>query len=330
MFDLSSIKECDRELLKVSELAKITDEVKRPIWSYWEEFVYDYCVIRGMSQITLRNVRFKLRFIILTAQIYSIDELNDAKNIKSDLAYYKIERNWSGVTYNSYKKDLNTFTKWLEEEGYIEKNEMKRIQKIKTKPKAQPCLTVDEVNKIKTYVLETSERTKLAWTRNVFMLNLLFVTGLRTCELVSLNLDSIRKEKGEWVLYVEGAKQKGKVRSYVMKDYLVNLFLKYLEERNRLGRNDKALFVSSRHGKRLTNSGVQRYLSKLSSRCGVEVTVYHIRRYVATRLYEKSVDLNAIRHYLGHTRVSTTLRYIQNTALMTNDSMDVLMGELLN
>lgn len=329
-FDISRAPERLQKLLSDTEKdSLIVKNGNTPIWKYWREFVRDYYVIRERSDATVKNVRDKLRFVLLKVGITSIEELNDVRTIKNILAFSKEERNWSAETYNTYKKDLNTYFKWLEEMEYIEVNKFVKVRKVKVKVKQHSRLSIEEVNHLKTYVRENPERSKLQTTRNEFLLNLLFITGIRTTEASTLKRSSIVREKGKLVLNVEGAKQKGKIRKYVFPPFLQEMYVKYMRELARLNRTNEYLFVSYKIGKRWTNSGMQKYLRKLSKKSGVKVTVYSIRRYVATHLYEQDVVLDSIRQYLGHSRVTTTLRYIENTSKMTVDQTDVMVAALI-
>lgn len=327
-YDISSVPKRLQRLVSDSEIKELGELNGRPLWMYWEEFVYDYLVIRERSAATVKNVRDKLRFAIFHMNLCTIEELNDVKAIKYRLGEQKRLRNWSGTTYNSARKDLNTYLKWLCENEYIEENKIKKVAKVKEKINTQLCMTEDQVNKLKVYVLENRTATFIGWKRNIFFVHLMFLTGLRTCELSMLKISSIKRNpKGKYVLTVEGAKQKGKKRSYSLPDALVVMLEEYMRERKKLGREEDWLFVSvSNKGVRWTEIGMQKYMQRLSETCGFRVTVYSLRRYVATRLYEAGVPLDKIRHYLGHNRVTTTLRYIQNSSVMTEDCMDVLAG----
>jgi integrase/recombinase XerD len=327
--NISSVPDRLQKLLSNEEkLSLEVSENMTPIWEYWEEFLYDYYVIRGRSLDTVKNVRDKLRFLLLKVGVTSIEEANEVRTIKRFLAFAKEERNWAPNTYNTYKKDLNTYFKWLEENELIEENKFRKVSKLKVKTNEQSCLTADEVNHIKTYVRENPERSRLQTTRNELLLNLLFITGIRTIEASTLKKSSIFRERGRLVIKIEGAKQKGKVRKYVLPIFIEEMYRKYLNELSRLNRTNEHLFVSYKVGKGWTKNGIQKYLRKLSKNCGVKVTVYSIRRYVATHLYEQGVILDKIRSYLGHSRSTTTLSYIENTSTMTVDQTDVMVAAL--
>lgn len=67
-----------------------------------------------------------------------------------------------------------------------------------------------------------------------------------------------------------------------------------------------------------TSSGVQQVCKRLSVRAGFKVTAYMFRRLVATTLFENKVPLQDIQQHLGHTRASTTLRYVQSNERMND------------
>ncbi|MFC1811047.1 site-specific integrase, partial [Patescibacteria group bacterium] len=60
---------------------------------------------------------------------------------------------------------------------------------------------------------------------------------------------------------------------------------------------------------------------------GFRVNAYAFRRYVATHLNTKGKDIKDIQQYLGHTRPTTTLRYIERSCVLTDVCAGV-MGEV--
>ena len=87
---------------------------------------------------------------------------------------------------------------------------------------------------------------------------------------------------------------------------------------------EENLFISISKRTGWTEKGLRGLLKKLSAKLGFKVTCYGFRRYVATKLYEKTNDLRLVSTHLGHTRISTTYRYIQNSSGLNQKGMDIM------
>ncbi len=328
-YDVSRAPESLQELLSdIEKRSLIVKDGLTPIWEYWNYFIYDYLIVGGRSKATVKNVKDKLRFVLFQVGITSIEEVNDIHTIKWFLGHFNEKRGWSGTTYNSYRKDLNTYFKWLKQLEFIDENKFKKVGKIKEEITEKDCLTNDQVNKLKIFVRESEERTRLEKTRNELFVNILCITGMRTSEAASLNLGSITKEKEGLVLKYKTAKQKGRVQSFYLPEYIEPILNNYLAERKKLGRRGNHLFESLKKGKRWTKSGMQKYFQRLSKTLGFHITVYSIRRYVATYLAHMGADTDDIRKHLGHRKLSTTYTYIQSLPSMTKNTTDILVAAL--
>jgi len=143
--------------------------------------------------------------------------------------------------------------------------------------------------------------------RDHAMLELLYSSGLRLAELVSLNLDSLDLAQGE----VRVTGKRGKTRIVPVGSKARESLERWLSIRPSLAHhNCQALFVS-RQGKRLGARSVQKRLAKLARESGLpqHLHPHMLRHSFATHLLESSGDLRAIQEMLGHSDLSTTQIY---------------------
>lgn len=142
--------------------------------------------------------------------------------------------------------------------------------------------------------------------RDLAIVRLLYASGLRVSELVSLNTDSI---EGNVIRVASGKGKKDRV-SYV-DDGTVALIGEYLAERKD---KDPALFVNGR-GTRLTDRYVEIIVKRHAARAGIKkkVTPHTLRHTFATHLLQNRANIMVIKDLLGHSSLSTTQIYTHVT-----------------
>jgi integrase/recombinase XerC len=154
-------------------------------------------------------------------------------------------------------------------------------------------------------------RTLLLESRDRALFDLLYGTGLRVGEAVSLNVrdfDPYRRE-----VRVRGKGNKERVVP-VPAEGQASL-VSYLELRKRPGVLAEALFQNAR-GSRLSERGIRVVLRRRLREIGIarNATPHTLRHSYATHLLDADVDLRAIQELLGHERLSTTQRYTHVSA----------------
>jgi len=143
--------------------------------------------------------------------------------------------------------------------------------------------------------------------RDLAMFELMYSSGLRLAELVSLDLADLDLSVGQVRVTGKG----GKVRDLPVGAPAVVAINKWLGYRRTLpGADTKAVFLSSR-GKRIAPRTVQMRLKKLAESQGLDRECYpHMLRHsFASHLLESSGDLRAVQELLGHADISTTQVY---------------------
>lgn len=297
-----------------------------PIWKYWEEFVKCY-LSEGRSEVTISNVRDALRFVIRNMGFYSIEVCNCSPTFYKALHDWKEKRGWSNATLNTYRKNTNTYFIWLEDMGYIAENNIKKVRKSKEEINEQYTLNEEQVKILMGHNSQRRQTMLERWRNNLFI-GLLIFTGARPCELLGLQCKDFKMmENGGFKLVIRGRKQKGRIRYYTLPSWIRDFYDMYLQKRQNIGREESNLFVSCSKRTGWTVKGMRSLFKRLSKEMGIKVSAYSVRRYVATKLNDEGQKLEDIANYLGHTRISTTKRYIERTCALTRDCGEV-MGKM--
>ncbi len=286
----------------------------------------------------------------------SIDDRNEM--VKEYIDFLASEKNYSKNTYESYKRDLNSFLDYTNKEiinisktdidnyiinnihklsetsinrriasirsffkylsnykGYI--NVSDEVESMKKRRKLPRYLTTEEVN----LLLNINLVNKFDY-RNKAMLELLYSSGLRATELISLDISNIDFENKIINVYGKGKKERIvplndiaiKYLKIYINDYRDSLFV-------RGKKRTDALFLNN-HGERITRQGLNLLLNKIvkSININIEVTPHTLRHSFATHLIENGADIRTVQELLGHENVVTTEVYTHVANNYINES----------
>ena len=173
----------------------------------------------------------------------------------------------------------------------------------KTLPK---FLSTDEVDRL----LESPDTTQPRGVRDRALIELLYATGLRVSEMVSLRQQDLNLESGFLTCTGKGRKQ----RLVPVGDEAAAWLTRYLKEARPAllkKRSSPRLFVNARGGAALTRVGLWKILKGYGKQAGVgsRLSPHVLRHSFATHLLERGADLRAIQMMLGHSDLSTTQIY---------------------
>lgn len=204
---------------------------------------------------------------------------------------------------------LRSFYKFLQKEKVITDNPVQKVLAPKTAKKLPVFIAEDKLSGL---LISNTFSDDFDGLRDRLVLELLFGTGIRLSELISLKQKDVHLT--EKVIKVLG--KRNKERIIPIHTALVSLIDLYLVEKNKLqdSNNTEVLIV--------TNTGVQvypkliyritqKYLSLISTQ---EKKSPHILRHsFATSLLNKGADINAIKDLLGHANLAATQVYTHNS-----------------
>ena len=196
---------------------------------------------------------------------------------------------------------LRTFFRWLCREGILARNPARALLSPRTEKRIPTHLEESEVATL----LDLPGEGVVA-VRGRALLELLYATGLRCAELVSLDLGEIDFEARMVRVVGKGRKERvvpfgGRARDAVEA---------WLPFRKALSPGSDALFLNQRGG-RLTDRSVRTLISHRIRQVAItrKVSPHTLRHSFATHLLERGADLRTIQELLGHTSLSTTQRY---------------------
>ncbi|OIP32922.1 MAG: site-specific tyrosine recombinase XerD [Deltaproteobacteria bacterium CG2_30_43_15] len=275
-----------------------------------DEFLNYLVVERGLSKNTLESYSRDLNKYLDYLEKNKIADIKEPSSSHIMAFIYTLKQ--KGLATKTTARNLvaiKMFYKFLVNENYLEKNPATRIDSPKTWVKLPNTLALNEVEML----LDQPDTNSPLGMRDSAMLELLYATGLRVSELVSLSLNSINLEVGYLIAFGKGNKERivpiGNQATQKLKEYLESARKKLLKNSS-----SPSLFVN-RSGNSLSRQGFWKVIKKYTFKAGIKknITPHTLRHSFATHLLERGADLRSVQTMLGHVDISTTQIYTHVT-----------------
>lgn len=234
--------------------------------------------------------------------------------IEKYVAKRKDEENVTGRTVSKILSSLRTFYRFLILEHITKTNPAKQVQKPKDGVHLPRTISESEIDEI----MASFEEDELG-ERDYALFELIYSSGMRISEAVSLDVSSYRKE--EKSISVIG--KRNKERIVFLGDIAVNALDMYLENvrPKLLGKNtkEKALFLNRRGG-RLTRQAAHLRFHSVVDALGLDATIHTLRHSFASHMLKNGADIRSVQEMLGHSDIKTTQIYtnLDTSTLLEN------------
>lgn len=203
---------------------------------------------------------------------------------------------------------VKSFFNYLHANNIVEDNPTTEIDSPKVKKRLPKTLSSGEVEKL----LEAPSQKKSPKNlRDMALLNMLYSTGMRVTEVVSLRLEDV--DLTNKVLYCPG--KDDQVRELPFDQYTKAILANYLEAGRPFlvkDKDEEAMFLNHR-GQQLTRQGLWLIIKAYAKEAdlSVAVTPHTLRHSFAAHKLDGGSDLQEVQKLLGHANISTTQIYTQ-------------------
>lgn len=275
-----------------------------------ERFIHYLAVERGLSQNTLESYQ---RDLIGYTNFLIKGGLRDVNQTRrTSVIAYLAELQNNGRATSTISRNLasiRAFYGFLLRDGLIDGDPTANLESPKIEKRLPHVLSVQDVEAL----LDAPDLRESAGLRDKAMLELLYATGIRVSELVSLNTDDINLNMGFLKCYGKGAKERiiplGSVALKSLQDYAERSRRQLLRSKE-----ETSLFLNH-HGQRLTRQGFWKIIKKYAKQANIkkDITPHTLRHSFATHLLENGADLRSVQEMLGHADISTTQIYTHIT-----------------
>jgi integrase/recombinase XerC len=270
---------------------------------------------KNASRYTVRNYKNDLlEFFgfIMSGGITTLRDVNK-QTLRAYLAFLMKK----GTAKSSIARRLSairSFYRYLQREELLTANPAATTVSPKLDKRLPSFLTVDEANQLMespSLPQHPREISGLVLSRNIAMLELLYASGIRVSELMSLNIEQVDLPGKELRVWGKGSKE----RIVLIGAPAARALDEYMNKARPLLLGDKknnALFVS-RYGERLLARRAQKLLKQWSATINKNVHPHVLRHTFATHLLDGGADLKVVQELLGHADLSSTQIYTHVT-----------------
>lgn len=274
-----------------------------------KEFLFD-CEVRELSAKTIRNYEKQLKhFEAFLRGSCGVELLEDLKPIHIKQFVAMLQKRGCKPSYtNDMLKAVKVLCGYAYREGYTEELITKRVKNVKEPKVLIHTFNTDEIRSMVQYY----KKDDFLSVRNKLIIMMLFDTGIRINELVTMKPEQI--QDSYFIIYGKGSKER-----VVPKSAAVSKFMsKYLSVRKNYFayREAQDYVFLSRNGKMLTEEAVRKFLVSVAKDVGVNpvirVSPHTFRHTFAHQQLKNGLDLYSLSRLLGHESVSITQRYLES------------------
>ena len=196
-----------------------------------------------------------------------------------------------------------SFYRYLCSKKLCDINPVEKVHAMKTERKLPQILTGEEIR----LLLSQPSGEDFKGSRDKAMLELLYATGIRVTELVSLNMEDVNLDIGYII-----CRRQTKERVIPIYPRAAEALREYINRERLPMMEDEphALFVNT-NGTRLTRQGFWKIIKSYKEKAGIskDITPHTLRHSFAAHLLENGADIKSLQEMLGHADVSSTQIY---------------------
>ena len=262
---------------------------------------------KGASKNTIESYERDLRQFVNYLEKSKIE--NFAKVNKTNVMSHILAMQTDGRSSATISRNIvsiRVFYRYLSDKEIVSENPTIGIKTPKIERKIPQVLTIEEIEKL----LAQPKKNEHKGIRDVAMIELLYATGIRVSELISLktsNMDVTLK----FVRFVSNEKERiipiGSKATEALKKYCDEARLSMIKDKD-----EDSLFVNC-SGNPMTRQGFWKIIKHYAKEANIEtpITPHSLRHSFASHLISNGADLQVVQEMLGHSDISTTQIYLQ-------------------
>ena len=216
------------------------------------------------------------------------------------------EESRSAATISRCLASLKNFYGYVVSSGFMEVTPVTDIRIERGEKKLPQILTGHEIE----LLLSQPACVDAKGYRDKAMLEVMYATGIRVTELISLNIEDVNLDLG--IIKCVGAKKTRSIPLYPAALKALSAYINDIRSGMLAYPEEKALFVNV-NGMRMSRQGFWKVLKHYQDTAGIEkeLTPHTLRHSFAVHLLENGADLGSLQELMGHSDISSTQLYTQ-------------------
>lgn len=281
-----------------------------------EDYLHFLQIERGLAENTLTSYKRDLTNYMkyLKEKLYIKKWEQVARKDILQFLYHLKDDGKSTATISRHISSIRSFHQFLVREQIVTHDASLHIEKPKNERTLPDVLSKEEVDRL----LDINDQKPLD-LRTKAMLELLYATGLRVSEMITLETGDLHLMMGFVQCFGKGSKERivplGNTAKRAIEEYLEHGRPHLVK-----GQTTRTLFVNQ-YGRPLSRQGFWKILKKRALEAGIRknITPHTLRHSFATHLLENGADLRIVQEMLGHEDISTTQIYTHVTKTRLKD-----------
>ena len=279
----------------------------------WNPFIQKYTIYIQFHRYFALNsieaythdIRTLMQFLEYKQCFLQISEVEDI-HIYNLLEHLNDELHISEATQARILSGLKSFFGYLLEEKDIKKNPLELIESPKVPRKIPDTLSYNEI----TQILESIDLSTKEGMRNRAMIEVLYASGLRVSELISLTLQNVDMEIDFLRVVGKGNKERLVPLGSDAKKY-IQIYKEHVRIHIPIQKKYQQYLFLNRRGGKLTRVMIFLIIKELAKKNSPHKTIspHTFRHSFATHLIEGGADLRSVQEMLGHESITTTEIY---------------------
>lgn len=268
-------------------------------------------VEKNASQHTVNNYVADIQEFVAFMRQHQVTALAAVSSLhgRSFLAYLA-KKGLARRSISRKLSSLRSFFRFLMREGVVTQNSFQSVATPKVEKKLPSFLYPQEIERL----LEAPDRSTPLGQRDRLIFELLYASGIRVSELVTLKVNAINLSMGVALVFGKGAKE----RYVPVGSYAVQAIREYLDSGRKAllaGKQDTGFLLLNYRGEPLSDRSVRRIVDKYieSTASHLSVSPHTFRHTFATHMLNRGADLRTVQELLGHVNISTTQIYTHVT-----------------
>ena len=251
----------------------------------------------------MRDIR---QFATWLNDSYDSDVIDATQSNIADYLLHQQTEGRSGATVSRSLASLKNFYQYLVSSGFIEKTPVTDLHVDRGEKKLPQVLTGREIE----LLLSQPVCVDPKGFRDKAMLEVMYATGMRVTELISLDVDDVNLDLG--IIKCNGTKKSRAIPLYPMALRSLSIYLREIRDSMISDPTETALFVNV-GGARMSRQGFWKILKHYQETAHIEkeITPHTLRHSFAVHLLENGADIGSLQELMGHCDISSTQMYTQ-------------------